>query len=208
MGAYLEYLGYLASAVVLISLLMTSIKKLRWINLGGSILFGIYGFMIGSIPTGLMNFGIVIINVYYLVKIYTTVDFFKVMSVSKEEHYLKQFLTFYEKDLTHFTKVSKNLIEESKIKFFVLRNMYPAGLFAADPIDEHTLEIHLDYVVPEYRDFKVGSYVFEDQRAFFKESGYDEFVTFSTEDQHIHYLKKMGFVETSRDGRKCFVKEV
>lgn len=208
MGAYLEYLGYLASAVVLISLLMTSIKKLRWINLGGSILFGIYGFMIGSIPTGLMNFGIVIINIYYLIKIYTTVDYFKVMSVSKGEQYLKQFMSFYEKDLTRFTKVSKKHIEESKIKFFVLRNMNPAGLFAADPIDDSTLEIHLDYVVPEYRDFKVGSYVFEDQRAFFKESGYEEFVTFSTEDEHIHYLKKMGFEESSRDGRKCFVKTV
>jgi len=208
MGNYLEYIGYLASAVVLISLLMTSIKKLRWINLIGSILFGFYGFMIGSIPTGLMNFGIVLINIYYLVKIYLSVDYFKVMSVSNDEQYFKQFLEFYEKDLKRFSDVSRKQMEESRIKFFVLRNMNPAGLFVADPLDGETLEIRLDYVVPEYRDFKVGDYVFENQRSFFKDSGYDKFVTFSTVDEHITYLKKMGFKESEHCGRNCFVKEI
>jgi len=204
----LEYLGYLASAVVLISLLMTSIKKLRWINLIGSILFGIYGFMIGSIPTGLMNFGIVLINIYYLVKIYTSEDYFKVMSVSKDEEYLKQFVSFYQKDVERFSSISKDAIEQAKVKLFILRNMNPAGLFVADPMDEKTLEIHLDYVVPAYRDFKVGAYVFEHKRDFFKESGYQEFVTFSKVEEHINYLKKMGFEKASRDGRDCFVKEI
>lgn len=208
MGVYLEYLGYLASSVVLISLLMTSIKRLRWINLIGSILFGIYGFMIGSIPTGLMNFGIVMINVYYLIKIYTSQDYFKVMPVSKNEQYLKQFIDFYEKDLLRFAQKTKIQLEESTVKFFVLRNMNPAGLFVADPIDDTTLEIHLDYVVPEYRDFKIGSYVFDDQMDFFKDSGYREFVTFSGLDEHIAYLRKMGFKESEREGRKCFVKEI
>jgi hypothetical protein len=204
----LEYLGYLASAVVLISLLMTSIKKLRWINLIGSILFGVYGFMIGSIPTGLMNFGIVLINIYYLVKIYTSEDYFKVMSVSKDEEYLKQFVSFYQKDVERFSSISKDAIEQAKVKLFILRNMNPAGLFVADPMDEKTLEIHLDYVVPAYRDFKVGAYVFEDKRDFFKDSGYQEFVTFSKVDEHINYLKKMGFEKATRDGRDCFVKEI
>jgi N-acetylglutamate synthase-like GNAT family acetyltransferase len=204
----LEYLGYLASAVVLISLLMTSIKKLRWINLIGSILFGVYGFMIGSIPTGLMNFGIVLINIYYLVKIYTSEDYFKVISVSKDEEYLKQFVSFYQKDVERFSSISKDAIEQAKVKLFILRNMNPAGLFVADPMDEKTLEIHLDYVVPAYRDFKVGAYVFEDKRDFFKDSGYQEFVTFSKVDEHINYLKKMGFEKATRDGRDCFVKEI
>ena len=55
----LDWIGYIASLIVLVSLLMSSVKKLRWINLGGALLFGIYGFLIGSLPTGFMNFGIV-----------------------------------------------------------------------------------------------------------------------------------------------------
>jgi len=208
MNLYLEYLGYLASIIILISLLMTSIKKLRWINLFGAVLFGIYGFMIGSIPTGLMNFGIVIINMYYLVKIYLSVDYFQVMSVSKDEQYFKQFLEFYEKDLERFTSISREHVEDAKIKFFVLRNMNPAGLFVAHPINDNTVEIRLDYVVPKYRDFKIGSYVFDNQRLFFKDAGYEQFLTFSTVVEHINYLKKMGFKESEHGGRKCFVKKI
>lgn len=68
---WLEWLGYLASLIVLISLLMSSIVKLRWINLIGSALFSLYGFLIGALPVGIMNLGIVLINIYYLVKLYS-----------------------------------------------------------------------------------------------------------------------------------------
>ena len=66
----IEWLGFIASFIVLLSLLMRSIKWLRWINLVGALLFGIYGVFIESYPTIFMNFGIVIINVYYLYTIY------------------------------------------------------------------------------------------------------------------------------------------
>ena len=69
---WLEWLGYLASLIVLISLLMSSIVKLRWINLVGSSLFSLYGFLIGALPVGFMNFGIALINIYYLIQIYRT----------------------------------------------------------------------------------------------------------------------------------------
>lgn len=68
---WLEWLGYLASVIVLISLLMSDILKLRWINLVGSSLFSLYGFLIGALPVGFMNFGIALINIYYLFKLYS-----------------------------------------------------------------------------------------------------------------------------------------
>jgi len=37
--ALIEWTGYLASIVVLISLLMASVVKLRWINMAGAFLF-------------------------------------------------------------------------------------------------------------------------------------------------------------------------
>ncbi len=67
-----ETLGFIASFIVLISLLMSSIKLLRWINLVGAILFACYGILISSVPTIFMNFGIVFINIFYLSKIYST----------------------------------------------------------------------------------------------------------------------------------------
>ena len=35
----LEWIGYIASLIVLVSLLMSSIKKLRWINLFGALMW-------------------------------------------------------------------------------------------------------------------------------------------------------------------------
>jgi uncharacterized membrane protein len=65
-----EWVGYLASVVVAISLMMADIKKLRWWNLIGAGLFVAYGLAIDAIPVALVNFFIVIIDLYYLVKLY------------------------------------------------------------------------------------------------------------------------------------------
>ncbi|QDE29983.1 MULTISPECIES: YgjV family protein [Shewanella] len=65
-----EWVGYLASVVVAISLMMSNIKKLRWWNLLGAGLFVAYGLAIDAIPVALVNFFIVLIDAYYLVKLY------------------------------------------------------------------------------------------------------------------------------------------
>ncbi|MCE9679307.1 hypothetical protein LZP69_08985 [Shewanella sp. AS1] len=65
-----EWVGYLASVVVAFSLMMANIKKLRWWNLIGAALFVAYGTAISAYPVALVNFFIVLIDAYYLVKIY------------------------------------------------------------------------------------------------------------------------------------------
>jgi len=69
-----EWVGYLASVVVAISLMMSNIKKLRWWNLIGAALFVAYGVAIGAYPVALVNFFIVLIDIYYLVKLYREAD--------------------------------------------------------------------------------------------------------------------------------------
>ncbi|WP_295832874.1 uroporphyrinogen decarboxylase [uncultured Winogradskyella sp.] len=66
-----EYVGYLASLMVLLSFTMKDIKKLRLVNMSGCILFIIYGFLMPSFRIGLpiiiANLAILIVNIYYLV---------------------------------------------------------------------------------------------------------------------------------------------
>lgn len=64
----IEWIGYAASIFIAISLVMTDIVKLRVINSVGCILFVIYGFGVKAYPVGVINFFILIINIYYLVK--------------------------------------------------------------------------------------------------------------------------------------------
>lgn len=66
--SFTEWVGYLASAVLLISFAMKSMRRLRIINSIGAVLFVVYGFMLAiSWPIIITNAAILSINVYYLI---------------------------------------------------------------------------------------------------------------------------------------------
>lgn len=66
----LEIFGYIGSGLVLVSLMMTSVEKLRWINICGSFISLIYAAIIGSWPVVFLNVGTISINVVQLVRLY------------------------------------------------------------------------------------------------------------------------------------------
>lgn len=190
---WIEWVGYLASVLVLVSLLMSSIVKLRWINLAGAGIFAAYGFMIGALPVGVMNMGIVIINIYYLRKIYARKEFFQMIPVDKDTQYFNYFLDFYREDIEKYFSHNNFKVQETTVGLYILRNMVPAGMFLATEENHHTLRIQLDFVIPEYRDFKIGNYIFEDRREYFLNLGYNTFHSYGVNEKHENYLKKMGF---------------
>ena len=51
----IEIFGYIGSALVVVSMLMSSIVKLRIINTVGSVISGIYAVICGAIPLAVMN---------------------------------------------------------------------------------------------------------------------------------------------------------
>ncbi len=67
---FYDILGYLASAFVVISLLTSNIKYLRFLNMIGCILFVIYGILISAYPVAIMNAIALLINIYHLAKLY------------------------------------------------------------------------------------------------------------------------------------------
>lgn len=204
----LEWIGYIASLIVLISLLMSSVKKLRMINLIGASLFGTYGFLIGSLPTGFMNLGIVMIDIYFLYKMYMSKEFFRVIPIENDTDYLNHFLDFYKADIESYQDISDIDFEKSAVKLYLLRNMNPAGIFICNEFDKKTLEITLDYVIPMFRDLKNGQFIFEGQKLYFLGKGYNRFVVFTENIKHIKYLKKMGFTETKVKTKIGFVKTI
>lgn len=66
---WIEWVGYAASALIVISLIMTSVVKLRIVNTAGCILFVIYGFTVGAYPVAVSNLLIVFINFYHLYRL-------------------------------------------------------------------------------------------------------------------------------------------
>lgn len=76
---------------------------------------------------------------------------------------------------------------------FVLRDLVPAGLLLGQ-IRGDVLEIDLDYVVPQYRDMKVGRFLFSDELEFFRRHGIREISSRADTEVHAGYLRRMGFV--------------
>lgn len=61
-----EWTGYAAMGLLMISFLMKDIKKLRIVNSIACILFVIYGLMIDAYPIVISNAFIILVNFYYL----------------------------------------------------------------------------------------------------------------------------------------------
>lgn len=68
---YTEWVGYLASLVLIISFMMKNVSTLRIVNSVGALLFVVYGIMLTiSWPIIITNSFILLLNVYYLTKKY------------------------------------------------------------------------------------------------------------------------------------------
>lgn len=67
--SFTEWVGYLASLVLMVSFLMKNINTLRIINSIGCLLFVVYGFMLAtSWPVIITNAFILGVNIFYLSK--------------------------------------------------------------------------------------------------------------------------------------------
>lgn len=195
---WLELIGYVASILVALSLAMSSILKLRVISLFGAIAFTVYGILIGALPVALANLFIVFVNIYYLWTMRRTSERYHLMEVSPGDDYLDQFLEFHAEDIGKYAPYFDGLVKKSEVVFFILRDMIPAGLFIGEREAEGTVRAKLDFVIPAYRDFKVGHFLFHESDCFSRQ-GISEVVSEPGSPVHEAYLKKTGF-EQGEDG--------
>jgi len=193
----LQWIGYIASVIIALSMTMNSILKFRWINLVGATTFAIYGFLIGAWPVGFLNSFIVLVDVYYLVSIYSKKEIFEILEVRPENRYLIRFLEFHNNDIQKFFPGFSYKPEMNTVSFFTLRNMAVAGVFLAHRTNDDALSVGLDYVLPDYRDFKNGRFIYGQLVDKFTEAGFSKVLAEGKSKKYITYLKKFGFVENA-----------
>lgn len=195
-----EIIGYVASALVAVSLTMSSILRLRLINLAGAVLFAIYGVLIGAVPVAAVNAFIVGVNVFYLYRIFGTREYFRVLEAGPDSEYLAYFIELNRGDIARHIPEFDGRPHPDDVIFFILRDVVPAGLVIGRPLTDGTLDVRLDYVLPGYRDFKVGAFLYARHAAFFRARGIRRLVTIASTRDHERYLRRMDF-ERRADGR-------
>lgn len=211
---YLEWIGYISSVLVAVSLTMSSIVKLRWYNLVGAAIFSFYGFAIGSLPVGLLNLFIVMANIFYLSKIYTRKEIFKLIPTNLNDSYVKYYLDFNKTEIAHFFPLFEDKIAATSknaselVTLLLLRDALVAGVFIGIKSDKE-LQVIVDYVSAPYRDMKAGEYIYKKHIHLFKDKGVEQLICETMHPLHKQYLGKMGFNKSLTKGESdVFVKNI
>jgi len=194
-SSWLPLLGYAASALIATSLLMRSIVRLRIINLAGAATFSAYGFLIGAYPVGILNLMTATINVVQLIRLRRRREIFRILDIRPNAPYLHYFLEFQANDIRRFFpnfRYDPQESEGTRVTILVLRDLVPAGILLGT-IHDDRLDVELDYAVPQYRDLKIGRFLFSDEADYFRALGVREIVSPADTKAHADYLRRIGF---------------
>ena len=188
MGLYIELFGYLGSFLVVVSMLMSSVIKLRIINIIGSTISGTYALIIGSFPLALMNICLIIINAYNILKLKKESRKYEIVKGDSQENFFKYFVDRYGDDIKkHFGDFNAKKISGNTV-YYVFCNEAPVGLFVGNNKNKN-VEIVLDYTVPDYRDCSVAKFLY----IAMKKNGIDRLEMKNPSIKHIEFLEKMGY---------------
>jgi len=155
----IEIFGYIGSALVVVSMLMSSVVKLRVINVAGSVISGTYALIIGSFPLALMNICLIIINVYNLYKLLKTEQKYDLVEGTSVDTFIGYFLEHYKQDIqTYFPGFDGNV--DIDRAYVVCCEGNPAGVILGKDLGGGVVDVALDYSTPAYRDCSVGTYVY------------------------------------------------
>ena len=187
-----EIIGYAASVLIAISLMMKSLIRLRIINGFGGLIFVVYGILIKAYPVAILNGLIVIIDLYYLIRMLRRQDYFTLMKITPSSNYLHYFLNFHEKDIQRFFPDFSTHLQSDDFAFFILRNSIPAGAVIIRK-QESCGKILLDYALSDYRDFKIGGFLYDDNSDTLINLGISALEAKGDMPKHVNYLQEMGF---------------
>lgn len=196
----IEFLGYVASAVIVLSLTMTSLLRLRIIGLAGATLFATYGVLVEAWPVVATNAVILGLHVYFLWKAWTDEEYFTLLEVRPESMYLREFLSFHGAEIQQFQPDFTYVPDEADLTLFILRDMVPAGLFIGRDIGGSSMAADLDYVIARYRDLKPARFLFHTNRDVFARRGVELLRATAATGAHKKYLEKVGFVASPPGG--------
>ncbi|MCR5590020.1 MAG: YgjV family protein [Lachnospiraceae bacterium] len=191
----IEMIGYLGSALVLVSMLMTSVVKLRLINLTGSIIFAGYALMIRSYPTALMNIALAGINIFYLVRMFREQKIYDAIPADRNDGYFSYLLDRYHDDILRCFPDTA-LDAAADVTYLVCCDSDPACLFLGKETAPGKLEVVLDYATPVYRDASAGKFLYRR----LAEDGYETLAFRQNAEAHVAFLKKTGYENRGEEG--------
>ncbi len=187
-NVFVEYLGYIATILILVSMMMNSIVKLRIYNVIGALTFGIYGFIIGSIPVAITNIFIVCINIYHLIKMVYAKKTFSFIELPSDSDFLQKF-TEKQKLNVADNKYSHNLL--------ITDDALVVGVLMCYQLDDKHIFIDVMHIAKGNNIKQIANFMFVENSKYFKDKGFDILVTNISAGVKDKTLQEIGFVQQS-----------
>jgi hypothetical protein len=159
---WLDLLGWVGSAVLVVSLLQARVLRFRVINLAGTSILFVYQVLLQIWPLVALNGLLAVINVVFIVRLTRErhdAASFEVLEVGANDAYLRRILGVQADDIAKFQpNATWQPVVERDHAFVVLKGTEIVGVVLVDA-DGDVARVRLDYVVPRYRDFTPGEFL-------------------------------------------------
>lgn len=189
MDLLIEIFGYVGSVLVVVSMLMSSVVKLRVINLIGSVISGAYALIIGSFPLALMNACLIVINLWNLKKLIFVKLNYDLVVCGTGDAALAHFLDHYSQDIQVYFPGFRYSAAKVDTAYLVFCEAEPAGVLLGNREEDGTIRVALDYTTPTYRDCSIGKFMF----SVLPGEGVNRLATARPSEKHRPYLEKVGY---------------
>ncbi len=183
---WIELFGYLGSTLVVVSMLMSSVVKLRVINTLGSVISGTYALIIGSFPLALMNICLMVINLYNLRKLLVTKQQYHLVKCGRDDATVRFFLAQHAQDIGLYFD---GYDADADVVYLIFCDTAPAGILLGQTRKNGAVEVSLEYTTPAYRDCSIGKFLY----AALPGEGITALQVASCSEAHRSYLEKMGY---------------
>jgi hypothetical protein len=166
----LEIGGWAGTVLVVWSLMQARVLRFRWLNLAGSALATAYNGIVGIWPFFAMNGVIVIINVYWLIRLNRErhdAATYAVVEVAPDDAYLLHVLRVHAEDIAEHAPQFRALPgpDERRHAFLVQRGDETVGVVEVLDLGDGVGAVLLDWVSLRFRDFTPGEFVWKESGA-------------------------------------------
>lgn len=190
MNIWLEIFGYIGTALVIVSMMMTSVIKLRVINMCGGLISLIYAICVNTWPVVVLNACLICINFIQTMRQLRHKSDFTDICVAADDPAVQHFLAFHAQDVQKYFPDYRLQAHKSTEIHMIYVGCEVVGLLVGTRAAD-VYRIEMDYVIPRYRDLSVGKFLFPHLR----EQGIRMLTAASASTAHNKYLQRLGFRE-------------
>jgi hypothetical protein len=203
----LEIVGWIGSALVIVSLTQARVLRFRLLNLAGAVLAVLYNLALSIWPFAAMNLIIAVIDVYWLRRLLGERHdpaAYSVIEVGPQDAYLGHVIAVHLADIRTFQPSYAAPSDDARRwAFLVQRDAETVGAVVVRDEGAGDAVVELDYVTPRFRDFTPGEFVYA-RSGVFAEHGVRRLRADAGLAAHTTYLQRVGF----RDESGAWVRDV